>query len=362
MLVSIRLEDYSSSCRKEIVKAISDPDVLLELAQSDDFDVVEAVASNLYTPASVLSDLAYDEHSTVKIAVAGNPHTPPEDLDILADDSRAASKVASNPNAWESTLLRIGSRYQSIYTNPNIPDSILNDAILKIDDQYTYIISDILELEKATLGFDLFSRLAKSPYIEVRQALGQCKRTPSDILSVLAMDRDSRVRRNVASNPSTPKQTLKAMADDQDDYVCYGLAKNPSTPPKALSHLVAGSRTYWPDVKEAVAHNSNTPQATLKKLAKTLPSYVASNPSAPYEVLLTLSDSPDCIVRISLAENPKCPDDIKDKLLHDDNYRVRLALSHNPTTSLFNLLVLTNDSNVHVSFAAKQRMKERSQD
>ena len=61
-------------------------DILIQLAQADEFKVREVVARNPNTPAIALVEMAQDKESKVREAVAQNPNTPTDVLEKLAQD------------------------------------------------------------------------------------------------------------------------------------------------------------------------------------------------------------------------------------------------------------------------------------
>lgn len=359
MQVTIKLEDLPRHLQLEVIRYTCDADVLAELAMVDDFDVVQAVASNPNTPSDLLRQLALDECVSVRIAVAKNACTPADTLDLLADDSswNVGIEVLANPNISEDTLLRLSStkRLSGIMlSNPNLPDKILQEALSDIDKLGVYAAEEVIKNDNTPI--ETFEQFSRSPSSSVRTAVAKNTRTPREILASLSMDHEYSVRIAVAGNPNAPKSVLASMANDTDDHVCYALAHNMSTPPRVLSHLVSLGRHYWPDVDEAVASNPHTPKVTLNRLAKKYPIYVAGNSGASEQILTALFKRANVDVRRALAGNVSCPVEIKEQLLYDESFEVRIALTQNSHIGPRRLEVLANDANPHVRYAAKQKL------
>ena len=60
-----------------------------------------------------------------------------------------------------------------------------------------------------------------------RQA--QNPNTPTEILTLLARDKDEDVRWRVAQNPNTPPEILTILARDVDEVVRYWVERNPNS-------------------------------------------------------------------------------------------------------------------------------------
>ena len=360
MHVTIRLEDLPMNIRLRIISYISDAELLTQLAESNNFDIVEAIASNLNTPVSVLEQLAQDECSSVRIAVAANPCTPARALDLLATDKSVNVRINAlrNPNTSKETLISqsfSNSMTDIILSNPSLPDEVLQYAIAHIDELDAHSLVAIIE--NGATPVKILEQLASNQYCSVRVAVAKSERVSAQILTALSMDSEYSVRIAVASNPKTPKSVLTSLTYDEDDNVCYEIARNPSTPARALAKLVSSGRHYWPDVVEAVASNPNTPKTTLDKLSKRFPCYVAGNDGTSEQTFLAIFNNADVSVKKALAKNPSCPANLKDQMLHDDSYEVRLALTRNTHIGPYRLEELANDANPHVRYAAKQRLK-----
>ena len=89
--------------------------------------------------------------------------------------------------------------------------------------------------------------------------------TPSEVLAILANDKDWEVRYAVAGNSNTSPETLAVLATDEYCSIRAQVGNNPNTLPETLEKL-AGDKEYW--VRENVAYNHKASLRVLTILAK----------------------------------------------------------------------------------------------
>lgn len=70
------------------------------------------------------------------------------------------------------------------------------------------------------------------------------KNTPTDVLIMLAKDKDYEVRTTVAANKHTSADTLDILAKDKDDDVRLAVANNPNTSYNTLIMLIKDKSVY----------------------------------------------------------------------------------------------------------------------
>ena len=66
---------------------------------------------------------------------------------------------------------------------------------------------------------DMFQRLSKMPYVEVREAIAKNENTPADVLTELSKDESWEVRESVALHKNTPQSVLDRLANDEEELV-----------------------------------------------------------------------------------------------------------------------------------------------
>ena len=111
------------------------------------------------------------------------------------------------------------------------------------------VLKEVNEPDVLALHYQEKIKLAKNP------------NTPTEILKVLATDKNVVVRYGVAQNPNTPVETLKVLATDEYYGVRYGVAENPNTPVETLKVLATDED---PIVRYGVKKNPNYKTKTIE--------------------------------------------------------------------------------------------------
>ena len=114
--------------------------------------------------------------------------------------------------------------------------------------------------------------------------------------------------RPAVASATKAAELLEALAGDPDGGVREAVADNPRTPEASLDMLAGDALS---SVRMAVAGNLNTPAATLEKLARDEVNYVrwgvANNETSPPSLLKELTQDPDFHVRNQAKQNPNTP-------------------------------------------------------
>jgi len=66
---------------------------------------------------------------------------------------------------------------------------------------------------------DIFQKLSKMPYVEVREAVAKNQNAPADVLTELSKDESWEVRESVALHKNTPESVLDVLANDENENV-----------------------------------------------------------------------------------------------------------------------------------------------
>lgn len=77
----------------------------------------------------------------------------------------------------------------------------------------------LMELAEDSTDPDELSRLAGSPYVEIREAVAWNSCTPVEILTRLLSDEDWQVRETAVLNPNTPMSSAEKMLGDENEFV-----------------------------------------------------------------------------------------------------------------------------------------------
>jgi 3-methyladenine DNA glycosylase AlkC len=87
-------------------------------------------------------------------------------------------------------------------------------------------------------------------------------------------------------------------------------------------------------------------------------SYVSANPSTSRETLMMLSKNPYAIRGVS--SNPSAPQELIDTLSNHKDLYVRIGVAKNPNTSITILKKLSKDENEYVKQQAQKVLKQKN--
>ncbi|BDA69747.1 hypothetical protein CAL7716_039130 [Calothrix sp. PCC 7716] len=393
----------------------------------DDSAVRWAIATNSKTPSYLLEQLfkkwkvlngKYDEELCRRLAE--NPNLPSDILENLADsqNTQILKAIARNPSASVSALAKIAREdsdknyvLSALSHNPNVNQEVIeNFAInphpnarlyavksalvtyelwLKLACDESVIVrkeiaaksnSNVISGLRTMYGEDLYVEVIEYPHIplnlwsqlardsasEVRQAVASNVNAPATILELLVTDEVQQVREKLGSNSSTPVEVLETLALDIYPCVRQAVASNNSTPINLLEQLAQDESK---ETLQALIKNSNTPlklrqklQCELRKntsptlqalsrlynpvtddLQNVLSEYVESStqfvrlvslmhPLTSIELLYEASFSLIWLERYAIAINPATRLEIRERLAEDSNRIVKAAAKANLST------------------------------
>lgn len=341
--------------------------------------------------------------------------------------------VASNTSADLSTLARLAAEF------PN--EVLLNQRLSKRDkmrwmshDQALLILRDPrLKAETLTrlahlrgeLGSEVIShtnfpsmllrKAARSDDAGQREGAARNPHCPLDLLRSMRKDREPRVRHWVhvglarhAEDPALPQQQLEFLAMSWTESVRRAVARNPSSSKRILGNLFAEfpvevlenhastifdrhvdttnlrwiklasrrevasrkglhsmvyGRLAWDeddDVRLKIASNESAPGDVLLVLAEDIAPKVrhavAINPSTPSDALAQMAFEWDLDLRLGVARNMNTPPSALDHLSMDAHDGVRYAVARNPNTPVETLVRLQTDPFSLVRKISKQRL------
>ena len=147
-------------------------------------------------------------------------------------------------------------------------------------------------------------------------------------LVTLANDEEHFVRAYVACNPSVPKALLSKLAYDSDIYVRQSVALHADTPNDIFVHLYNEGH---PSIQKCLAENPSVPEDLLSE--ELMRGRRAKEPETPVGELEALSQcrarySEDPLaswVRECVASNPSTPLELLVSLIDDEDYFVHIA-------------------------------------
>ncbi|VEP17727.1 hypothetical protein H1P_6390003 [Hyella patelloides LEGE 07179] len=213
----------------------TEPKTLVKLAESNDFNLLYAIAGNLNTPLDILEKLS--EILSLQVGIAANPQTPLSILKKLASSKNYVVRQAVARNkSVSSEILEILARDRdlrvllAITQNPHTPTSILEivaateesivrDSLLK-HPNFTDSVLNIIKFIDGTArpNPSTLEKLAKNPHLKIRRMVADYMNTPANILRQLAREDDSTILECITIHPNFSVDTLKGIASRLIEY------------------------------------------------------------------------------------------------------------------------------------------------
>lgn len=191
----------------------------------------------------------------------------------------------------------------------------------------------------------------------VRSGVARNEKTPSDVLTELAVDRSRPVVFAALANPSLPisfRYTYAKMTTDTE-YAAAAENGAPEAHRAALHDIIASRKPEFTAANRKQAMSQKQAAAEL---------VLAKDPQTTPEQLSILAESISAAVRVAAACNPKTPENTLHRLLSDPDRRVRNGVSINPSISLAmrRRIVFTEpDVDIVTQLIANSREQDREQ-
>ncbi len=358
---------------------------------------LEQQASDENTPPDRLWVLAKQSIELQRL-VAKNPSAHPELLRELAysDNKGICEGVVSNPNTPIDALLKLAELFpQQFLANPVFPLLLLENPNLPIEISYWTLLK-ILEQDEIPELF--LANAATHRNSEILYAITRHRKTPETVLEQIAIRNQYDVRLGlcIAKRRDVTERILLKLAEHKSARVRLHLAKHPKTPSNVLE-LLEKQESGWNirvKIQKAIAQNPQTSLRLLEKLAgehikvkqtiarrRHLPinlivqlaidyqihsmRVLTQNLSIPGSLLVQLTDHPEFRVRQMVAWHPNTPVEVLEKwadgelrkciaynsstpveflaqLAADDDDQIQASVAQNPSTPGFVLEQLAN--------------------
>lgn len=303
---------------QQATDAATSPEVLSTLVHLGT-DIAQLVAANPNAEPDLLRQLAVSQDSETRKAVTTNPNTPTEVLLELAeefprqfiDNSVFPFLLLENPNFvteisyW--TLLKLLRLY-------NLPDFFLSAAARHHNFEVLYLVAKHHQTPESAL-----SEMARRSQYDVRLGLSIAQRenVSSEVLAILAQYSAIAVRLHLAKHPTTPHSILEILSETSEPNLSFReeihqkIAKNPNAPLALVEKLLGQNDKK---VKQAIASRADLPDRILIELATDYRihtmNYLAQNLHISATVLRQLASHPEVRVRQMVASHPNTPQDI----------------------------------------------------
>jgi hypothetical protein len=363
------LRSHSDMTERNITRFINKGDIgqehLIQLAKSKSWNVRIFAAQNRRLPIDHLEKMLEDKSWKIVRACSWNPNFTKPMLEKLLQhkDKRVRGYLASHDGLSIENLISLSKDESPLVRgraarNPRLPKTEMRRLFLE-------------ENRSVNTG------LAKNPKV------------PMDILIALTEDDLPRVRFIIAQNPRlTEKDIRRLFAENKSSYLHLttkrGLAKNPNTPIDILIELSKDKKEYiriyalqHPKMKQRgrAAQNPKLSETEMRRLYREGGFWVmtglAINPKVPMDILMTLSEDGNPLVRRQVASNPSLPEkDMRRLFSEKDRISGKLSafqmrfhngtktgLVKNPNTPLDILIELSKDKERYMRNFALQHPK-----
>jgi len=326
----------------------STPSESLRLLSTQEAEVRAAVAGNPSCPPDLLSTLARDKAKSVRTAVASNPSAP--------EDARSSAEAA-NSSAQSKKKPSVADRVDVIYKEHLDNEQL---QVLLVDKAMGIRIA--AAIRGAELGIitpeESARLLKKEPQNNgARHTHARWSTTRDDtLLQVMLAGRFEEQLTSIAQDPDTPIELVRALFEAKIPGVAWFFATREGVTAEELDTLAtAPSHSYpmWSEPESLrpgeiyndgfvtcypqviVALHPLTRPETLKKMRKARSKYVrtalAQRPDL--EALPGLAKDKEPTVRVAVASQASAPLDILESLAMDPDIEVRAAVHANPSAT-----------------------------
>jgi hypothetical protein len=344
-----------------------EPELLRQLADSDDIAIREAVAANPNTPTEVLLKLAeafpqqFLNNPVLSLLLLENPNfaaeipyyallnllKQPELPDFLLSSAATHANpeilylVAKHPNTPDRALEEMARR------NPK--DTPLGLSIIKREDVSERVLSLLVEYSAIAVRLCLAKNPAISPNIlaklaivreanpnfqqEIYLKLAKNPNTPIQVIYGLLKKCDRKIKQGISQRSDLPMSIIIELASDFQIQATNSLAKNLSIGADVLMELANHPELR---VQQMVVRHPNVPQSLLDRAVKTaeLRQYVAENPSTPADLLVELVQSGEEEILRAIATNPNTTASVLESIAKTHSHDILIAKHPNATTKL----------------------------
>lgn len=333
------------------------PPKSIDTSLVNNLEQARIAAEDISTAPELLQELAHSQDKATRRAVAANPNTPADAL--LKLGAEFPTQLVENP-VFSLLLLE----------NPNlvaeIPLPTLR-SILKLDNVPQFI------LEQAADKAD----------VEVQLALANNIQTSKKVLERLTQSRDAQVAESARLHVNFAGELTDGYEEKARKVIQGNMPSAYGAEPSSLDVLAVLAQIcpipkyiteYW-------VQNSSynkfctilaTYPATLPNVLRQLAYHtnakiryeVGRNPRVPGDTKLQLINDCEEIpgsgsVRSSLANDPHTPLDILESLVQEGYTNVREKVAQNPSTPLSVIQKLINDTDTRVAYIATRAFKAR---
>ncbi len=300
----------------------------------------EQLAADETTPPDKLRILAYESVELARL-VATNPSAEPELLRELAssEDKATRESVTTNPNTPTDVLLKLAGDFpRQFFSNPVLSLLMLENPNLATDISYWTLLK-LLKQDDAPEWF--LACAAMHPNSLVMEAVAKHKQASEHILVTLAIKSryDPELGLCIAQRKDVSQTVLEKLAEHSAGSVRLHLATYPKTPVKVLEILVEHPEPNWNlrvAIETNIAKNPNTPLNVLEALIKVpytkVKSAIAKRSDLTKHLIIELAMDYRVHTMNFLPQNPHIPLLWLEEMAEHPMERVRQMVARHPNT------------------------------
>ncbi|PAX52799.1 variant leucine-rich repeat-containing protein [Brunnivagina elsteri] len=344
-----------------------EPELLRQLAVSDDITIREAVAANPNTPTEVLLKLAevfpqqFLKNPVFSLLLLENPNFAADIpyyalLSLLKQSELPDFFLSSAANHANPEILYLVAKHPNTSDNAleemtrrNPRDTPLGLSIIKREDVSERVLSILVEYSAIAVRLCLAKNPATSPSIlaklaivreanpnfqqEIYLKLAKNPHTPIIVIHGLLKKCDRKIKQGISQRSDLPISIIIELASDSQIHATNSLAKNLSITADVLMEL-ANHRELR--VRQMVVRHPNVPQTLLDRAVTNpeLRQYVAENPSTPADLLIELVQDEEEEVLKAIATNPSATASVLESIAKTRSQDILIAQHPNATTKL----------------------------
>ena len=346
------------------INSNADPELLKDLAASEDDLTLVGVTKNPNTPKDILLKLAskfpreFLANSVINLLLIEKPNfyveipfwtlinllnqdNVPQWLLLGAaklDNSAVLIAVAKHPQTSQNILeqLAIKSKHDDALGLCIIKRKDLSERVLEKLVKYgttsvrRYLASQIKTPPNILGKIAEHSELNWNDDIEIQTRVAKHPHTPTHILEKLIGKGHSKAKKAIALRSNLSKKLIVRLAMDYRVHEMRFLAYNRYLSSELLAELIQHPELR---VRQMVVRHPNVPKNVLVQSVEVhqLRLFVAENPHTPAEILFQLTKASRGDVLKAVAENPNSPAFVLEKLSKNPLYD--LLLAQHPNTS-----------------------------
>lgn len=311
----------------------------------------EQLAADETTPPDKLRVLAYESIELGRL-VATNPSAEPELLRELASSQDKATRegVTTNPNTPTDVLLKLAGDFpKQFFANPVLCLLMLENPNLATDISYWSLLK-LLKQEDAPEWFLACAAMHSNSL--VLEAVAKHKQASEHVLEQLAIKSryDPELGLCIAQRKGVSQKVLEKLAEHGAGSVRLYLATYPKIPVKVLEILVENPEPNWNlrvAIETSIAKNPNTPLKVLEALIKVpytkVKNAIAKRSDLTKELIIELAMDYRVHTMNFLPENPHIPSSWLEEMAAHPMERVRQMVARHPNTPAYLLIQAAQD-------------------